>query len=388
MGRYRGGQKSWEQADNAGRKLDSRQFPELNAVFYTARPAEFISMRIMALSLLACDDAQLEPAFGADRVIGNVTFPAAPVPDEKERRRYIQTEAMMIVHHASEALLRLFFAHVDHPECPWLGMADERGANQFKDRLGEAMKAGFDTEEIARIFLGGESPTDSELDMTAEEFDAAVEGVDRLLWDCALRVTDDSFLYNGGKHGLTSIEVADENARFAWKQGTKQLTLHMGAVHAYLHKLRSPMSKKNERTWFFSMMDSNPQRDLAVARFAASAIGSLWSVARRQYLGTPGSILCFSKESVELAIHSPVTESRNVMKRFGMELPKLKPDGEVDGTEIDVEAYNVPEEWEPSEDGDTKSRRVILPVRQRDKKIYSTSSKAYLPIVPKGFQQG
>ena len=67
-------------------------------------------------------------AFGADRAIGNVTFQAAAVPGERDRRRYIQTEAMMIVHHASEALLRLFFAHVDHPECPWLGMADERGA--------------------------------------------------------------------------------------------------------------------------------------------------------------------------------------------------------------------------------------------------------------------
>jgi len=139
----------------------------------------------------------------------------------------------MIVHHASEALLRLFFAHVDHPECPWLGMADQRGANQFKDRFGEATKSGFDAGEIAWVFLGGESPTDSELDMTAEEFDASVEGVDRLLWDCALRVTDDSFLYNGGKHGLTSIEVADENARFEWKQGSKQLTLHMGALGSH-----------------------------------------------------------------------------------------------------------------------------------------------------------
>lgn len=107
MGRYRGGRKPWEHPDDAGRKLDSRQFPELNAVFYTARPSEFISMRNLALSLLACDDAQLEPAFNADRVIGNVTFPAAAVPDEKERRRYIQTEAMMIVHHASEALVRI-----------------------------------------------------------------------------------------------------------------------------------------------------------------------------------------------------------------------------------------------------------------------------------------
>jgi hypothetical protein len=148
------------------------------------------------------------------------------------------------------------------------------------------------------------------------------------------------------------------------------------------------MSKKNERTWLFSMMDSNPQRDLAVARFAASAIGSLWSVAGDSISGRHGRF-CASEGSVELAIHSPVTESRNVMKRFGMELPQPKLDGELDGTEIDVEVYNMPEEWEPSEDVDVKSRRVILPVRLRDKKIFSTSSKAYLPIVPpKGFQQG
>jgi hypothetical protein len=76
---------SWEQADDAGRKLDSRQFPALNAVFYTARPSEFITMRIMALSLLARDDAQLEPVFAADSGIGNATFPAAAV-----RRRPIQ----------------------------------------------------------------------------------------------------------------------------------------------------------------------------------------------------------------------------------------------------------------------------------------------------------
>jgi hypothetical protein len=296
---------------------------------------------------------------------------------------------MMIVHHASEALLRLFFAHVDHPECPWLGMADERGPNQFKDRLGDAMEAGFNRGDIATVFLGGKSPIDSAVDLTAGDFDSSIGGIDRLLWDCALRVTNDSFLYNGGKHGLTSVEVADEGARFEWKQGDKELTLHMGSVHAYLHKLRTPTSKGNQRKWFFSMMDSNPQRDLAVARYAASAIGSLWAVARRKYLGAPGSILCFTKESIELAIYSPVTESRNIMKRFGMELPKLKPDGGVDDTEIDLEAYNVPEDWEPSDDaGGLKSRRVTLPVRQRDEKILSTSKKAYLPIVPKGFQQG
>jgi len=46
MGKYRGGPKPWEKNDPKGRRLDPGQYPELNAVFYTADPAEFIKMPI------------------------------------------------------------------------------------------------------------------------------------------------------------------------------------------------------------------------------------------------------------------------------------------------------------------------------------------------------
>ena len=78
----------------------------------------------------------------------------------------------------------------------------------------------------------------------------------------------------------------------------------------------------------------------------------------------------------------------NVMKRMTSELAKMKSDGEGDGIELDFEAYIIPQEWKMSEDTPQKSRRVQLPVRQRDKKIYSTSNRAYLPFGPKGFQAG
>ena len=71
MGKYRGGLKPWEKDDPQGRRLDPGQYPELNAVFYTADPAEFIKLRIEALSLMACSDEQLAPVFGADRVMSS-----------------------------------------------------------------------------------------------------------------------------------------------------------------------------------------------------------------------------------------------------------------------------------------------------------------------------
>ena len=88
MSKYRGGPKPWEKADLDGRTLDPGQFPELNATFYTARPAEFINMRINVLTLIACSEEQLSPVFGAERSIGNAFVPGSPVPSLDDRERY------------------------------------------------------------------------------------------------------------------------------------------------------------------------------------------------------------------------------------------------------------------------------------------------------------
>lgn len=119
------------------------------------------------------------------------------------------------------------------------------------------------------------------------------------------------------------------------------------------------------------------------------AIESLWDVARRKYVGEPGSILYITKDAVEVAIYGPVREAMNLLKRSTSELIKQKPDGEVDGTDHGMKSYEIPDDFQPAGGFHlTDSRRVDLPVRQQDKKIYSTSSMAYLPLVPKGFQQG
>ena len=391
MARYRGGSatKPWEKADAEGRRLDTRQYPELNAVFYSADPAAFINMRIEALSLMACPDQQLVSAYQTDRRIGSVSFRGTTVPDEQDRQRYIQTEAMMIVHHASEALLHLYFAHVEHPECPWLGMASSNDFRAFKKKIAEAVKNDFDRRDIAAVFLGGTSPDDSSIALSQDEFDSGVDGVHRLLWDCALRVLGDSFLYNSVKHGLTAVPIDPQASLTFTSPSGQMLRLHKGATHVYLHRQRGPAAKQGEKEWFFSMEASNPERDLAVARYVACAIGSMWGVAHRKYRGEPSSILLLNSKAVEMAIYAPVQQSMNLLKRVRSELIKIRRDGTVDGTEHDLEINNIPEDWKVTEGTHwSSSRRVELPVRQQDQRIYSTSTRAYLPITPRGFQQG
>jgi hypothetical protein len=275
MGKYRGGPKPWEKNDPKGRRLDPGQYPELNAVFYTADPAEFIKMRIESLSLMACSDEQLGPLFASDRMIGTAHFGSMPPPTQEARRRYIGMESVMIAHHASEALLRLFFAHVEHPECPWLGMSASTDFREYKAKLDAALDNGFDREQIATVFLGGSSPTDACVRLSDAEFEDAIDWLEMLLIDCANRVLGDSFVYNAVKHGVSAVAVDDDEAQVAWRsQGGEHITLHKGPVHVYVHKKASPDAGKNEAHWFLTMDDSNPGRELAISVLITKALDS------------------------------------------------------------------------------------------------------------------
>ncbi|MDR3654921.1 MAG: hypothetical protein P4L48_04395 [Mycobacterium sp.] len=119
------------------------------------------------------------------------------------------------------------------------------------------------------------------------------------------------------------------------------------------------------------------------------ALDSLWDVARRRYLGESGSITYISKATVEMAVYATTMQAMNLLKRVTHELIKLNPDGTVDGTDHHVLGYRIPREWSMQEaNAETEVRRVTLPARQRDRQLYSTSERAYLPITPRGFQRG
>jgi hypothetical protein len=385
MGKYRGGKKPWQTGDTTGRTLDPRQFPELNAVFYGSDPAEYIKMRIESLSIMACDDEQLAPAFAADRHIGANRFTPNTPPPLDARQRYVRTEATTIAHHASETLLRLFFAHLDHPECPWLGMSASTSFAEFKQKVADALERGFDRADIATVFLGGADPTDACIQLSDTEFEDAIDGLDLLLTDCANRVLGDSFLYNAVKHGVTAVGVDDDEAKIAFTSDDgKQTILHQGPVHFYLHKNESPDAPKGRPQWFYSSDDPNPGRDLMLSVLIVNAANSLWAVARRRYTGASGAIVYMNLAEVEFAVYGMIMIAGNRLKRLTSELIKRKEDGNVDGTDHQTVFYNVPREF--SLEGaarDHAKRKVNLPARQRDRQLFSTSNQAYLPITPR-----
>jgi hypothetical protein len=359
-------------------------------VFYTADPAEFIKMRIEALSLMACSDDQLAPLYTTDRTVGAAFLGAMPPPTPEARQRYIRMEAVMIANHASEALLRLFFAHMEHPECPWLGMSASNDFAEYKAKLAAALDNGFAREQIATVFLGGVSRVDACIQLTDAEFEDAIDGLQMLLIDCAHRVLGDAFVYNAVKHGVSAVAVDDDEAKVAWQpMNGEPVTLHEGPVHVYLHKKGHPDAAKTEAHWWLTMEDSNPGRELSVSVLATKALDSLWDVARRRYLGESGTINYVNKAAVEMAVWGTTMQAMNHLKRATHELIKVKPDSTVDGTDHRVVGYHIPRQWSLQTAAEAMEiRPVPLPARQRDRQLYSTGQRSYLPITPRGFQRG
>jgi hypothetical protein len=361
----------------------------VNAVFYTAHPSELIKMRVEVLTLMACHDAFLAPAFAVSRRIGSMSFGGGNVPSPDARQRYLRTEAVTIVHHASEALLRLFFAHVEHPECPWLGMSASTRFGDFKNLVDTALTNGFDREDIANVFLGGTDPDEADIELSTEEFNETVDSIDMLLMNCASRFLGDSFLYNAVKHGLTAIDLDDEEAKMEWvSHEGERVRMHKGPMHVYLHRKLSPTANASEGQWFISLDDPNPERDLAVTSLITYAIDALWDVARRRYMGKAGSVWYIARGSIELALYAPVEAAANLIRRIAHELIKVKSDGEVDGTNHHVAIHHIPDDWNLDDSNHHPAMRPIdLPVRPQDTHVPTVSPLAYLPIVPKGFQQ-
>ncbi len=381
--------KPWEKNDPKGRLLDPAQFPELNAVLYTADPAEFIKMRIESLSLMAGTDEQLAPVFAADKLIGPAHFGAMVPPSLAARERYIRMEAVMIANHASETLLRMFFAHTDHPECPWLGLSASMAFADFKEQAAAKLNNGFDREDIATVFLGGISRVDSVIQLTDDEFEDAIDGLEMLLIDAANRVLGDAFVYNAVKHGVSAVAL-DDDAKVSWQpMNGEPVTVHEGSTHVYLHKLAYPNAPKTEPHWWLTMEDANPGREVSVSVLITRALDSLWDVARRRYLGASGTINYVSKAAVEMAVYATTMDAANHLKRAVHELIKLEPNGTVGSTAHRIVGYKIPREWSMADAADAvELRSVALPARERDRQLHSTGALSYLPITPRGYQRG
>ncbi|ORW02654.1 hypothetical protein AWC15_06620 [Mycobacterium lacus] len=360
----------------------------MNFSFYEERPSEFLHMRIEVLSLMLCNEQQLASAYAADRIVAGIQIGGTTPPDNEMRSRYVRTEAVVIFHHAAEMILRLFYAHVDYPDCPWLGMASLVSFAEFKEKVAKSLSDGFDRSKLAEVFLGGSSPRDACIAMSDEDFEDAIDGVNLLLGHCGHRLLSQSFLYNSIKHGLSTIALDEATEIAVERDRSRRAVGHKGPMFAYMHRRRRPGDAGGGREWFISMTGATTPSDLALSILVARAVESLWDVARRRYTGKSGSIRHIRRSVVELAIYGLLRDSLNIVNTVTMEMPKLNDDGSHGDVEHDFIMNHMPKGLElPAGEHPADTPRINLPARQRDQRVFSTSKRAFYPFSPKGSQR-
>lgn len=354
-------------------------FSELNATFYSGDPAEFLRMRIESLSLMALPTEQVAAMLATPRRIGSLGVDPVGAPADDVRERYIATEAVMIFHHAAEMFLRMFYAHVEKPDCPWLGMSSSTNFAEFKSKVAKSLESGFDEADIARVFLGGTDPRDASIRATDEEFAACVDGIKLLLGYSATQFLDESFLYNAAKHGLTTVRV-DTGAMTLTSADGDTVRLHDGSLLIYMHGPSAPGVTDGPKH-HISMTGSLPDQDLAVATMIYHAIADLWAVARRRYTAQSGKLILFDRTAVQSCISGPVRASGNIARTTVIELTKKRPDGTLTGISLNLRVIRTA----AVEEGERSPMRTVeLPVRQRDRHVINPSRRWLLPFSPKG----
>ncbi|MEU6579578.1 hypothetical protein [Nocardia sp. NPDC046763] len=359
-------------------------FTELNATFYQDDPSEYLLTKIEALTLMLAPDEALAPAYAAERQIGIARFGGMPVRSRITRERYVRTECILVLHHTCETLLRLYFAHTEKPDCPWLGMAASVNFAEFKDKVARALDTGFERDAVALVFLGGIDPRDAVLRVDDHQFDDGVRAFQALLAIAAETVLSESFLYNAAKHGLTIVQ-SEDSTRFGFSSPDGEgMPLHSGPQFAYLHKPQYP-GAQGQPEWHMSMTGPLPDRDIAVSLLIQRAMASLWNVARRRYLGQSGEVFLISTTAVDDAVFGAVVEAGQHVRTYTLELPKKDNDGNFLATDHRFTAQRIPDDavWKPGASATSPTwKRVDLPARQRDRQIVSTSKRRLLPISP------
>lgn len=309
--------------------LAAENSPGLNRDFYRSEPHTHIRHRLSNLMLVAARDEELSQLLSQGVTFGLVSItpkegaPPAYGKDERESaEQFVALEAEVLLHHATETLLRLFLAHAGLPPCPWLEMSRLRSFKRFKEILHRRFieDSGEDRfSDVESVFFGGpelrQSVTESP---SEEEWAEAVRTVDQFLVRYAVNLLDDAHLYNAAKHGL-----AVKPGEFGVTLGAKENPIinRHGMALQYLEVIDDEWKKTIE--WV------ETETSLTYVWMAAELMEQLWNVGRQRYTGEGGNRLNVWREDILQVIdettHKLMGDGPAVLKSMSENLLYYRP---------------------------------------------------------------
>lgn len=258
--------------------------PRLNADFYRSEPHAYFRHRRSNLMLVAAKDEELSRLIGEGLSFGLVSIgskgdePKEYTESDRESAfEFVALEAEVLLHHATETLLRLFLAHVGVPPSPWLEMSRLRSFGEFKRILSRRFVDSIPEDrasDLAEVFYGSPDPASYDPPPSADEWAESISTIDRFLVRFASNLLKDAHLYNAAKHGL------------AVKPGEYGLTVGdnenpMIHRHGMALQYLQAVDGQWRRTAEWVETDSS----IVYVELAAELMAQLWTVARHRYTG-------------------------------------------------------------------------------------------------------
>lgn len=284
--------------------LVPEQFPELNRQFYAGNlgPHDYLMHRLRSLFLAAQPPERLRDGFDTRLAVGiaGASWPTPEQWDELEIRDYVSAESTVLLHHAAEALFRLYLAHAESPVCPWLEVARLRYPSHFKEGV-QTFLLGADTARTARmlmnVFVG--APVAG---ADREKWSAIKDGLVMLMKYLGRRLLDEGPLYNSAKHGLAvlpgaaAMSFGDQDTAFPIRADGPSIT--------YLTLTEQAEGKR----WSQDTVWIDASLNLAMTDVAIGHLRNLWLVASHRYGGQPSEseqMRFVTVDQIAAALHPP-----------------------------------------------------------------------------------
>jgi hypothetical protein len=268
--------------DDADHGLAVEQFSDLNKRFYRAEPHAYFTRRFNSMMLYIGRPEDVAALFRNGVKFDKLEFSwgDGDIEDAEELEQYATTEAVVLLHHVAEALIRLFLAHEDGAACPWLELARLRRHDQFwkeVERLPERLELPEHRECVARVFMGAVNAEDLQPLPEPEVWAESLDAICTLLARAADILVSEAALYNSAKHGLAV--VAGNNAL---KLGTDE-DIDISVEGPALSILERRTAPQRQPQWCETTVWVPLSATLATTRVMIQQIEALWSVARHRY---------------------------------------------------------------------------------------------------------
>lgn len=264
-------------------------FSELNERFYTEEgPSDYFQVRIISLMVIAGDSSRFSDLAASANYEGIALGPfeddeshSDSVDESNERtvERFSRIESHLLKQHVIETLLRQFLAHRGNPPCPWWEISRRTNFSDFKDEIKRLI---VDSNrqtlkpDICDVFLGSNDPQ-----LLSDEQSQLADGWLDYLKYFASDWLNDASPFNATKHGLSALPSISSVS--IGRPGKNRIQFGEGVALTFLEG----SWEGDDRLWRLKTQWVSQKKAIMTALVANSMLHTLWSIARRRYVGAP-----------------------------------------------------------------------------------------------------